>query len=92
MTSTLYFLEQADVDLRSYMSNATGTMGKTRDGLALTGIDGQISLAVGSGGNLEKARQACGVAEKSCPGSKALKCPVNFTSTSTLTGREMCKT
>jgi len=37
MTSALYYLEKAGVDLRSYMSNATATMDKTRDGLAFTG-------------------------------------------------------
>lgn len=78
MTSALFFLERADVDLRSYMSNATGTMEKTRDGLAITGIDVRISVALGNADDIEKAKQACNMAEKSCPVSKALKCPVTL--------------
>lgn len=44
MTSALYFLEKADVDLRYYMSNATGTMGKTPDGLAFTGVNVNVNV------------------------------------------------
>lgn len=77
MTSMLYFLDQAGVDLRSYMSNAKGTMEKTSDGLAFTRIEVQISVAVGTENDVGNARQAGDMAEKSCPVSKALKCPVN---------------
>ena len=76
MTSTLHFLERAHVDLRSYMSNATGTVEKTQDGLVFTSIGVDISMAVGGQGDVEKARQAADTAEKSCPISRTVKCPV----------------
>jgi len=77
MTSTLYFLEKARVDLRSYMSNTKGTMQKTRDGLAFTSMDVEVSITVGANDDVEKALRAAEMAEQSCPVSKALKCAVN---------------
>lgn len=77
MTSTLYFLETARVNLRSYMSNTKGTMQKTRDGLAFTCIDVEISITVGAEDDVENARRAATMAEQSCPVSRAVKCPVN---------------
>jgi len=76
MTSALYYLEKDGVDLRSYMSNAAGTMDKTRDGLAFTGVSVEISITVGDEEDMEKARQAVLRAGKGCPVSKALQCPV----------------
>ena len=76
MTSTLYYLEKAGVDLRSYMSNATATMDKTRNGLAFTCVSVEISMTVADESDIEKACEAVTRAEKSCPVSKALQCPV----------------
>lgn len=76
MTSALYYLEKAGVDLDSYMSNATGTMDKTPEGLAFTRIHVDISITVADDSHVEKARKATARAEISCPISKALQCPV----------------
>jgi len=77
MTSALYYLAKAGVGLRSYMSNATATMDKTRNGLAFTGVSVEISMTVADESDIEKACEAVTRAEKSCPVSKALQCPVS---------------
>jgi len=76
MTSVLYNLERAGVALRSYMSNATTTIDKTGDGLAFTEVSVEISMTVADEGDMTKARKAVLCAEKACPVSKALQCPV----------------
>jgi len=76
MTSGLYYLEKAGVDWRSYMSNATATVDKAPEGLAFTRIRVDISITVADDSHVEKARKATARAEKSCPISKALQCPV----------------
>jgi organic hydroperoxide reductase OsmC/OhrA len=76
MTSTLYFIERSGIMLLSYMSNATGTIEKTREGLAFTGVEVQVSISVPSDEAVEVARGAAAKAERSCPISKSLGCPV----------------
>lgn len=76
MTSTLYYLERAGVDLRSYMSNATATVDKTGERLAFTEVSVEISMAVADEGDMKKARSAVLCAEKTCPISSVLQCPV----------------
>lgn len=76
MTSALCYLDKAGVDLRSYISNAIGTMDKTPEGLALTRVRVDIGITVADDSHMEKARKAAARAEKSCPISKALQCPV----------------
>ena len=76
MTSTLYYLERAGVDLRSYMSNVTVTINKAGEGLAFTEVSVEISMAVADEGDIKKARNAVLCAKKACPVSNALQCPV----------------
>ena len=76
MTSALHYLEKAGVDLRVYMSNVTATTDKTRDGLAFTGVSVKISIAVADEADVKKARKAVLYAEKACPVSNGLRCPV----------------
>lgn len=78
MTTALYTLAKAHVDLRSYTSNATGTMDKTHQGLAFTHVHVQIRVAVAKAEDVEKARESILRAEKGCPISKALQCPVQL--------------
>ena len=77
MTSTLHFFEKERVDLRSYMSNAQGTMQKAREGLAFTNTDVEVSITVEADDDVLKAQRAAEMAKQTCPVSKALKCPVN---------------
>jgi len=74
MTSALYYLEKAGVGLRSYISNAIGTVDKTPEGLAFTRVRVEISITVADASHVEKARKAAARAEKSCPISRALQC------------------
>jgi len=76
MTSALYYLERAGVNLRCYIGNAIGTMDKTPEGLAFTRVRVEISITVADDSHVEKARKAAARAEKSCPISKALQCLV----------------
>ena len=76
MTSAVFFLERAEVDLRSYTGTATGTMEKTKTGLAFTAVDTVITVTVGRKADVEAARQAIKRAEAACPVSHVLTCPV----------------
>lgn len=78
MTSALFFLEKGGVKLVSYLSNATAIMEKTREGLAITGISVDVSIAVADEEDIEKAYSAMLKAEVTCPVSKTLKCGVSL--------------
>ncbi len=78
MTSALFFLERGKIALRSYRSNATATMEKTPTGLQITGVKVEISVELEDAGQQDAARQAVEQAEKICPISNALKCPVEM--------------
>jgi organic hydroperoxide reductase OsmC/OhrA len=76
MTSTLYYLERAAVDLHSYMSNVTVIIDKASEGLTVAEVSVVISMAVADEGDMKKTRNAVLCAEKTCPISNALQCPV----------------
>lgn len=76
MTSALFLLERGKIALRSYRSSATATMAKTPGGLAITGMSVKIALSLENPSQGDAARQAVMQAEKSCPLSNALTCPV----------------
>lgn len=77
MTSCLFFADRAEIRMRSYMSNATGTMEKTLAGLAITRIRVEISITLEDPAQADAMRKAVGLAEKNCPISISLNCPVN---------------
>lgn len=81
MTTALYYLDRYGVDLQSYVNKTVGTMDKTPDGLAFTRVDVDIELTVTNDGDVEKARKALHSAEKHCPISAALLCPVQVDAT-----------
>ncbi len=76
MTSSIFFLERAGIEMRSYMSNATGTMEKTPVGLAISSVSVEIAITLADPGQEAAARKAVERAEKTCPISNTLKCPV----------------
>ncbi len=78
MTSALFFFGRAKIQLRSYQSTATATMEKTPDGLAITRIVIEASVELEDLAQAEAARKAMELAEKSCPLSISLKCPVEL--------------
>lgn len=76
MTSVLYYIKRAEVDLHSYMSNATARMDETGAGLVFTDVSVEISMAVANERDMQKARHAVLCAEKTCAISRALQCPM----------------
>ncbi len=78
MTTSVFFLEKSEVKLLSYLSNATATMEKTKEGLALTGVSVDVRISVANEEDIEKAEAALRKAEAACPVSKALKCGVSL--------------
>lgn len=65
--------------LAGYASQATGHMEKTPEGLRFTGIEVAVQLKVNSPADAEKAQKLMAIAEKYCPVSNAVKCPVRVT-------------
>jgi len=78
MTSALFFFERAKIQLRSYKSQATATMEKTPAGLAITRIAIAASIELEDLEQEAAARKAMEQAEKSCPLSISLTCPVEL--------------
>lgn len=78
MTSALFFLDRNGVDFSAYMSNATGTMEKGATGLEFTRVALEVSITIKDESQIEATKKAMAMAEKSCPISKALKCPVEM--------------
>ena len=76
LLTTLSVMQRQKITLKSYTSTATGRMEKTPDGLRFTGIDIAITIAAATAEESEKARKAVITAEKYCPVSNAVKCPV----------------
>ncbi len=78
MTSALFFIDRAKIQLRSYKSKATATMEKTPAGLAITRIVIAASIELHDMEQEAAARKAMEQAEKSCPLSISLTCPVEL--------------
>jgi organic hydroperoxide reductase OsmC/OhrA len=75
LLTTLSVLQRQKIALKGYTSKATGRMEKTPDGLRFTGIEIAVTLATAPE-DAEKAAKAVAIAEKYCPVSNAVKCPV----------------
>ena len=78
MTSALFFIGRAKIQMRSYKSNAVGTMEKTAAGLEITRIAIEVSIELEDSAQEEAVRKALEQAEKTCPLSNSLKCPVEL--------------
>lgn len=76
MTSALFFIDRAKIQLRAYKSNAVATMEKGPTGLTITGIKVEVRVELKDPSQAEAARKAVEQAEKTCPISNSLKCPV----------------
>ncbi len=79
MTSALFFIGRAKIQLRTYKSTAVGTMEKTAEGLAITRIAIEVSIELDDLAQADATRKAVEQAEKTCPLSISLKCPVELT-------------
>ncbi len=78
MASSLFFLNRSKVGFRSYKSKATGTMEKGAGGLTFSRIAVEVSLELDDPAQADAARKAVIQAEKTCPLSNSLKCPVEL--------------
>ena len=79
MTSALFFTERAKIQLRAYKSKATATMEKTPAGLAITRMAVVVSIELEDMAQEAAVRKAMEQAEKTCPLSSSLNCPVELT-------------
>jgi organic hydroperoxide reductase OsmC/OhrA len=82
MTSALFFLDRAGVELDSYTCDSELRMDKTKGGLALTGMKLALKIKVneipGEDDAKDKARQAVEKAEATCPLSAAVMFPIEI--------------
>jgi organic hydroperoxide reductase OsmC/OhrA len=79
MTSALFFIDRAGIELKSYESNAAAVMEKTPSGLAFTNVTVEATVALKDSSQEDELRKAMDQAEKNCPVSALLKCPVELT-------------
>lgn len=79
LTSTLFFAERAKIELRSYSSQATGTMEKTAEGIRFTKIVVEINIVLEVPEQELAMRHAIEQAKKTCPISNSLACPIELT-------------
>ena len=78
MTSALFFIDRAGIELQSYESSANAVMEKTPSGLAITGVTVEVAVTLKKPEQEAALREAMNQAEKSCPVSALLKCPVEL--------------
>lgn len=78
MTSTLFFAERAKITMHSYKSTAVATMEKTPNGLAITGVTVTIAVELNDAAQADSMHNAVDQAEKNCPVSASLNCPVEL--------------
>ena len=78
MTSALFFFGRAKIQPRAYKSKATATMEKISAGLAITRMTIAVSIELDDMEQETAVRKAMEQAEKTCPLSISLKCPVEL--------------
>ena len=76
LLTTLSLIQRQKIALKNYTSTASGHMEKTPNGLRFTGIDVAIRVTGATAEEAEKAVKAVQMAEKYCPVSNAVNCPV----------------
>ena len=79
LLTTLSVLQRQKISLTAYESSAVGHMEKLPEGLRFSGIDVAVTATVSNPEDAERLKKAIGIAEKYCPVSNALKCPVRVT-------------
>ena len=76
LLTSLSVAQRQKITLSGYTSAATGQMAKTPEGLRFQSIAIAVTLTVPAGTDEAKAAQVVHTAEKYCPVSNAVKCPV----------------
>jgi organic hydroperoxide reductase OsmC/OhrA len=78
LTTTLFHLERAGVTLKTYSSEAVGTLDKTSNGLAFTGVSVDIKATVATAEDKATATKAITRAESTCLISQSVSFPVEL--------------
>ncbi|MEN7973520.1 MAG: OsmC family protein, partial [Verrucomicrobiota bacterium] len=78
MASSLFFLDRGKVAFKSYKSKAAGHLEKGPAGLVFSRIVVEVSIELEDPAQADAARKAVVQAEKSCPLSNSLSCPVEL--------------
>ena len=78
MASSLFFLNRGKIGFRSYKSKASGTMEKGAGGLTFSRIAVEVTVELDDPAQADAAHKAVIQAEKTCPLSNSLKCPVEL--------------
>ena len=78
MASSLFFLNRGKIGFKSYKSKAVGHLEKGPTGLVFSRIAIEVSLELEDSGQADAAHKAVVQAEKSCPLSNSLSCPVEL--------------
>ena len=78
MASSLFFLNRSKVGFKSYKSKAVGTLEKGPTGLSFSRIAVEVILELEDPSQADAAHKAVVRAEKTCPLSNSLSCPVEL--------------
>ncbi len=78
LLTALFFVGKYKINLKAYKSHATGNMEKTAEGLRFTGITVHVEGTVSEEAEIESFKKALEMAEKFCPVSAAVSCPVHL--------------
>jgi organic hydroperoxide reductase OsmC/OhrA len=78
MTSALFFFNRSKIGLEGYKSKAVGTLEKTSKGLVMTEIKVTALIKLVDASQADAALKAMEQAEKTCPLSNSLTCPVTL--------------
>lgn len=78
MASALFFLNRGKIQFRSYKSKAAGHLEKGPAGLVFSRIVVEVSLVLEDPSQADAAHKAVVQAEKTCPLSNSLSCPVEL--------------
>ncbi len=81
LLTSLSVAQRQKIELKGYTSTAVGKMAKTAEGLRFQEIAVSVTLTIAPGTDAAKAAQVVHTAEKYCPVSNAVKCPVPVTVT-----------
>lgn len=84
LMTMLSVVKKQRIVLKAYRSEATGKMEKTPEGLRITGIEVRITAVVSAAEEVEKMQRAVAIAERYCPVSAAVSCPVHVTITASV--------
>jgi organic hydroperoxide reductase OsmC/OhrA len=79
LLTTISVVGKQKISMTRYESKAVGRMEKTPEGLRFTGMDISVQASVSNESDLERVKKAVSTAEKYCPVSNAVKCPVRVT-------------